>query len=330
MDIPEEIRAAMAAAQQHMKGSDFRRAAKDVQAYLDSDDFRLARDAAVRGLERISSDPEFYATYIGNEYQELRYELEQQLAAIKYLYSISPELHVVRSKNNVTLQMDDQRRQIAMDSVEDIVSIEKLAGQIRLADAIDFYDFLTEYPMLGYMHEIGQRIFQFIESQDRLTIENTDLFRVRGYSATRKSPFSLREMIGPPFGAAPMNRFNNSGMNVSYFSEDRDVPMKEVGIRDGDRYTIVQVRLVQDKRMLDVRDIDVPLFRLCQSKVEKKSDYYSVEYILPNFVADCARKVGFDGLVYRSAVDDAKTNYVFFYLTPQDIEKTSRIDIGLE
>jgi hypothetical protein len=78
--------------------------------------------------------------------------------------------------------------------------------------------------------------------------------------------------------------------------------------------------------MLDIRNLNIPIFKLCHNKVERKNDYFNIEYVLPNYISDCARKSGFDGLIYKSTVNLESTNYAFFYLLENSITKISRYD----
>lgn len=213
-----------------------------------------------------------------------------------------------------------------MENVNSVVAINEISENISITDSIEYFDFLTNYPMLGYMHEVGKKIFSYINQCVKQSIVNKRLFRLRGYSAKRKSPYSILELIGPPFGVSQQNRFNNIGAKVSYFSDNAEVLKNEINLKDDDKYSQIEINLTKECLMLDVRDMNIPIFKLCHNKVERKNDYFNIEYVLPNYISDCARKAGFDGIIYRSTIEINATNYAFFYLAENDIQKINRID----
>lgn len=125
-------------------------------------------------------------------------------------------------------------------------------------------------------------------------------------------------MFEPQFMIPKQNRFSMVGLNPLYLSECLETAIKETGICNTDKFTWIQLKLKNELSVLDITDIDIPLFNMCHKKAEQTNFNLSIEYLIPNFISDCARFHGFDGISYRSVHDYVSKNLVLFKAGKRD------------
>lgn len=103
------------------------------------------------------------------------------------------------------------------------------------------------------------------------------------------------------------------GISSLYFTSKLETTIDEVGWQDGDNtMDIIQVKINRVRKMLDLTDRTCSLLDYCYLPYDKhkKNDFSA--YVVPNFMADCCRLVGIDGMIYKSVKDSRATNIVFF------------------
>jgi len=310
MDVPEYIKKEIQRAIDYENSPEVNKNREDAIKYLSMNKIEISN------LVKIANENSKYFTN----------NINDQINSIKYIQEYIPDLNIIKNAFGVIAQSMIQSITFPLRNAESVVAVNELAENISIKDSIDFFDYLTNYPMLGYMHDVGKKIFDFIKKQEKCALHDIHLFRIRAYSQKRKNPYSILELIGPPFGISTQNRFSNIGAKVSYFSDSAEVLKMEININKDDKYSQIEIKLKKQCLMLDIRNLDIPVFKMCHNKIERANDYFNIEYVLPNYLSDCARKSGFDGIIYRSTIDYNATNYAFFYLTENDIEKIDRYD----
>jgi RES domain-containing protein len=130
-------------------------------------------------------------------------------------------------------------------------------------------------------------------------------------------------MFAAPHGFATHGRYNPLGQGELYTCENKNVALKEVASNDQDlRYDIIEWKLEKSLNVLDLASSDSPLVQYCSFEKTSKNGQ---EYLLPNFLAQCAKYHGISGIRYKSVANPAVLNYVFF-----DFEKKWFSRVNLE
>lgn len=220
--------------------------------------------------------------------------------------------------SSITINNGNNHLSIPAEQVFAVTSLKRILPEIDYKQAYEFIEFLSKYPMLGFKSDVGQKIFELIAKSEKVQLCSNKMFRIRKAEFGKKIPYDEEEMIGPPYGISRQNRFNNIGKGVAYYSDS--ILKEEVGLQSEDSYTTIEVELQSKFDMLDVRGYNIPIFYLCHDRADEKNGNYNKQYLLPNYISDCAKFNGFDGIIFKSVVNEEITNYAFFYLSMRDIK----------
>lgn len=176
----------------------------------------------------------------------------------------------------------------------------------------EFFDFLEKYPYLGITHDIGAEIYATVASFPQRDIERRTGFKGRAGTARVKSP---KDMYPPDPAAVkiPEGRFNHFGQRVFYLANSEEGAAKE-GLEEPGKVWLQKFRIENATKILDltVDPAEEPEARKnlltfgliyggeLRTFVEREKGW-KPEYFVPRFIADCARKEGFNGIKYKSS-----------------------------
>ena len=187
-----------------------------------------------------------------------------------------------------------------------------------------FHDFLSQFPYLGYHNSLGRRLFHSIEFGVSSSIHGGEWYRARLVKPGGRL-FQKDEMGAPdPLRVfVREGRFNHTGQAFLYLSSREETAHKEVYIGE-DSLTIIQRFYIPHiPHLLDLRkDYNRPdwrtdilylgvLYNGYVDQVPDKSSSWKPEYFVPRYVADVARLLKFNGILYESAVSKGD-NLVLF------------------
>lgn len=209
---------------------------------------------------------------------------------------------------------------IPIENSKDIISINNMVDNISPEDCSDFIEYISSFPMLGYKHKVGRKIYDFLKTQEKKDIFDEIVFRVRKPSKNKTIPFTRNEMFEPAYKMPKQNRFSNIGINALYLSENLEVSKEETEIKSDERCTWIKLKIKTHLKILDVCDKNIPLFAHCHKMQESKQQMLNIEYLIPNFISDCSRNIGFNGIIYKSVYDESFKNYVLFDIGKKDFE----------
>ena len=105
-----------------------------------------------------------------------------------------------------------------------------------------------------------------------------------------------------------------------YFSETLETAKEEVELTEKEKFTYIHVNLLNPKRVVDITDISIPLCSSCTKKKTMTENTLEINYLIPNFISNCAAYLGFDGIVSLSTKDFNKKNYTFFNSYPNEFK----------
>ena len=237
------------------------------------------------------------------------------------LSGVSPSKYKIESKLQEEggidsfFVMSDTSEEIPIKSMVSTVSSIELLNQITKDEALSFYNHLAKYPMLGLEHEVGRRIFDELNNIKVRTIQiNTLLFRARPRDSEKRAiPYTTEEMFSAPFGVTGMGRFNYPGHGELYACDNKDVAIKECLKDSNIAVDVMMLELIKQVNLIDLTEKETPLVQFCSFSLNTST---GLEYLVPTFIAQCAKRKGITGIIFNSSQDGNALNYVFFdYLT---------------
>ncbi|WP_169871291.1 RES family NAD+ phosphorylase [Shouchella patagoniensis] len=205
-------------------------------------------------------------------------------------------------------------------------------------DVNDFYDHLVEFPMLGLNHNLGQSINEGFKEAYKYHLKNKTFYRARKLEEFK--PFDEEGMWHPPSHLVDVfeGRYNHFGQSFLYMAEDEITAFKEVVPEWYRSCSMVKFEIREAVNILDLRRInfyeeDIGLkyiiihYMLVHEGTvsqEIKNSHVKPEYLVPRFVADCARSHNYDGIIFNSTKTDSYNLVIF---EPDKLKQNDKIKI---
>lgn len=259
-------------------------------------------------------------------------EIERQQMALSYIQESYPDLIQVHAISNggALLSTKDNLRETRIENSGNVALVRAFLPLVSAAECFEFVNYLSEFPYLGYKHKTGKDIYKCIDNQRRDPISKVSVFRVRLSTDKKTMPYVKSEMFEPMYTVPPQSRFASTGHNPLYLAGDLETAKIETGVTEKSRYTWMEVELVNDFNLLNVTDEKIPVFDYCHKKSTKSGAVLTTEYLMPNFISDCAKDLGFDGLVFNSVHSDTVKNYVIFGAGKKDFRVIDIQGVGYD
>lgn len=253
-------------------------------------------------------------------YSQIKESIESTWNSInkKYYENIIdtyPDLYFKYSNNTKNICISDKTENgntIPIENAKDLVILKNIINGLTFEECSDFINYLSKFPMLGYKHRIGKKVDEYIRSCPQTNIQNITAYRIRVSTSLKQIAYTENEMFEPQYTMPKQNRFSMVGLNPLYLSGKLETAMLETELNEADKYTWIKLLIKNKFSVLDITDENVPLFRVCHKKAAHGSANMYVEYLFPNYISDCARACGFEGIIYNSVRDNKIPNYVLF------------------
>lgn len=228
--------------------------------------------------------------------------------AFNALYNRLPESTVFEEDNVII-----NNKQINHEAIPPTLAIIDIFQTLDKNEVIDFYRFISKTPFLCLEHPIGRFIYEQFKTCEMKTFKRRItkvLYRGRIREDDIK-PYTEDEMFAPPYGFPGHGRANIPGISALYFTDKINATVDEVNWCEKDAtLDVIQVKISKVLKMLDLTDRSCPLLDYCYIPYGKPNDFSA--YVVPNFLADCCKSIGIDGMIYKSVKDTKATSYVFF------------------
>ena len=244
-------------------------------------------------------------------------------------FKISQEYDEKHDVLEYVLTNTGDQSSVPLKDVASTIAVSEFLTSMTVSEIFDFYNFLVKFPMFGNMHPIGKKIFEEIPKIQLKEFKDLTLFRVRDRDIAEKDiPFTDLEMFEAPFGLANHGRFNVIGQGELYTCSNRDVALKEIAQnKENLRYDIIKWRLQKPVHLLEISNFDNALGKYIS--IEKRGN--SNAYLVSNFLSQCMKYHGINGLSYVSIADKNETNFVFFDFENNWFERIGReVDVKFQ
>ncbi|WP_113671178.1 RES family NAD+ phosphorylase [Vallitalea guaymasensis] len=210
-------------------------------------------------------------------------------------------------------------KKIEVTQIPSTLAVTQFFDNISQEETLEFYHHLSEYPMIGTAHPVGKEILNSLKSYENYVDLDLTLFRARKREASMDRPFVIKELFNPSYGIANQGRYNFHGISNLYLCDSLEGALSEVRAQPPETIDIPEFRLSKRVNLLDVTEKDCALFNYCG--FENKSNLnIKPEYLIPNFLSQCCKLSGIEGIKYLSDKHEDAENYVFFIFNEYDFK----------
>jgi RES domain-containing protein len=179
------------------------------------------------------------------------------------------------------------------------------------------------FPSLAAAHAVGIEIRTSIDQFPITSVRDDLLYRARTIKDGRELRSNDFLAPDPTKVAVGEGRFNHQGQSVLYLASDADGAVIEIVKEDEMRAWIQAFRVKGLTRILDLsadetwaeEGLPLLIFGLLHTgplrEYADRSQGWKPEYLIPRYIADCAKEKGFEGIRFKS-VRHTGVNYVLF------------------
>jgi RES domain-containing protein len=152
-------------------------------------------------------------------------------------------------------------------------------------------------------------------------------------------PHKDKAIGSPPVGVATSGRVNRPGVSFLYLASDPATASAEIRPHPGELVSVGEFKVTKDLRIVDLRSHDLTKLWRNDSELELLELIIAMErvfataappsnrsaYTLTQFLGEIFRRLGFDGVTFRSTVGDGDNLVVFNPACAEWISGSSRV-----
>lgn len=191
---------------------------------------------------------------------------------------------------------------------------EEFVTEIEL---ISFMAVLAKQYGVGLLNNTGKKIYTWLRNQFSrnlfLDFDKEYFFHSRARNK-EVMPYIPDQMIRAPYGAPGAGRFNLTGVAHYYFSDTQNGAEVEVKKHINPNQMIPQTAKIKPVKPIKLLDLSGALQRgaaflkMIRYQVSDPDCKMPREYLIPCFIADCCKQIGFEGIKYYGSKE--YSNYV--------------------
>lgn len=192
----------------------------------------------------------------------------------------------------------------------------EFVGEIEL---MDFMDYLFKTPTLSSNHSTGKKIIEMIRniwasssSTNKIGFDENIYYHSRARYRDA-APFVSEQMLKAPVGVTGPGRYNYPGRSHYYFANTREGSIEEVRkhLKNEQEIQTIKIKPVKPIVILDLSNTMKKgniFLKYLRYPIDSITDTMPREYLIPCFVSDCCKEVGFEGVKYYGS--KSYNNYV--------------------
>ena len=186
-------------------------------------------------------------------------------------------------------------------------------------ELMDFMDYIFKTPTLSSTHPTGIKIIEMIRniwtsssSTNKIGFDEDIYYHSRArYIDT--APYVSDQMLKAPVGVTGPGRYNHPGRSHYYFANTREGSIEEVRkhLKNKQEIQTIKIKPVNSIVILDLSNTMKKgniFLKYLRYPIDSVTDIMPREYLIPCFVSDCCKKVGFEGIKYYGS--KSYNNYV--------------------
>lgn len=185
------------------------------------------------------------------------------------------------------------------------------------AELIDFLTFLSETPTLALSAETGKKIFAFLRElffsgEKTIGFDKDTYYHCRSHKCS-DIPFTYADMLRAPNGLPWAGRYNHVGQSNYYFADSQNGSETEIK-KHQSKNEVLQTVILHPQKEIKLLDLSGTLargatfLRYIRFGLSDITNRMPREYLIPCFVSDCCRQIGFEGIKYYGSKE--YNNYV--------------------
>lgn len=202
---------------------------------------------------------------------------------------------------------DTPNCKVTANQVTVVASSLELFADISFDDLISFESYLMGNIMFPLGHSVGMKIFEIIEGWNAfIDFDDSTYYHARKLEEGQ-SMYLDQEMLKAPENVSSHGRYNMIGKSCYYIAETKEGAINEIRKHSGGKSPDIQVAGVHAVRSAKILDLSADSERGANEfldhlrfTVENTTGIIVKEYLLPNFVAGCCKRLGIEGIKYKS------------------------------
>lgn len=201
---------------------------------------------------------------------------------------------------------DSPNHKVTADQITVAESSQDLFADISLDELISFESELYDDNTFAIEHPVGKKIFEIIRGWNRfISFDDITYYHARKIEKGKR-PFLDHEMLKAPLNVSSHGRYNPIGKSCYYICETKEGAVAEIRKHSGGTKPDIQVvglRAIKPAKIIDLSGEIKGTNRFIEHlryTVDNEDGKIIKEYLLPNFVASCCKRIGIDGIKYRS------------------------------
>ena len=197
-------------------------------------------------------------------------------------------------------------KKVTVDQVKVVESSQILFSDISFDELISFESQLYEDVTFALHHPVGKKIFEIISGWNNFINFDADIYYHARKLEEGQAPFLDHEMMMAPANISAHGRYNAIGKSCYYIAETKKGALCEISKHSGRkkiRIQVVGLRPVKSAKIIDLSEKIKGINRFIEHlrlTVENENGKIVRNYLLPNFVASCCKRLGIDGIKYNS------------------------------
>lgn len=193
----------------------------------------------------------------------------------------------------------------------------------------EFKEYIYENPFLALEHKVGKKIYNFFKKvyeKDYLDLSIGMNF-YRGRKRTPDKPtYGKDDLWNPRKGYSSQGRYNLMGGEVLYCCDNIIGIPYELNYAKNET---IDIAILETQKELRIAYIDLLLegFEVHFNEKNLESTSLKKSYILTNFIKDCCKHLGFNGVLYQGLSNKATYYNIAFFNFKKNEDITIKDDI---
>lgn len=201
---------------------------------------------------------------------------------------------------------DSPEQKLTADQITVVESSQDLFSDISLDELLSFESQLYEDVTFAMDHPVGKKIFDIIKGWNKFISFDADIYYHARKIGEGQAPFLDQEMMKAPTNISSHGRYNAIGKSCYYIAETKEGTLAEISRHSGGKKVRIQVAGLKPIKTAKIIDLSGEIkgtnrfMEHMRFTVENQDGKIVKNYLLPNFVASCCKRIGIDGIKYRS------------------------------
>ena len=201
---------------------------------------------------------------------------------------------------------DFPEKKVSSNKISVAESSIELFEEISFSDLVDFESLLYDDVTFAVEHPVGSKIYEIIKKWNTfIHFDRSTYFHARALGDNGQS-YLNQEMLKAPRNVSCHGRYNAIGKACYYFSDSKSGAVSEIRKHAGNKKPVIQVAEIKPVKSICMIDLSIKVssknkfMEHMRYAVDNEEGKIVKQYLLPNYVASCCKKLGIEGIKYLS------------------------------